>query len=403
MSHADLKSLLARQRPGWSLEQPFYTSAEVFELERRGWLAQQWYLLGHASELPSSGNYIVRDLLGESLILARDEQGLVRGFYNVCRHRGSRICDGDGRAAQLVCPYHSWSYRLDGSLRSAAALPPATDTAALGLHPVPVREIGGLLIASLTGQTVTLDLIQRTFEAGLEYHGVASARIAARRQYPTHANWKLVIENFIECYHCLPAHPEYCSVMKHVDAVAREAPEAAAAWNRAVDAWFQSTADSHSPLGSVRFSFETETIAAVRSPIGGGRQTQSQDGRPVAPLMGALERFDGGVSTFRCEPFIYTAALNDHALMFQFLPRAVELTDVTVTWLVDASAADSQVDLERMLWLWDTTTRQDKVLIERNAAGVRSRAYTPGPYATLERWPARLAERYRREMAALLG
>jgi Rieske 2Fe-2S family protein len=285
-------------------------------------------------------------------------------------------------------------------LRSAAALPETVDVAGLSLRPASVADVGGLLLGSVSGDPGTLDAIQRTFEPGLRYHGIPSARIAARRHYPTKANWKLVLENFIECYHCLPCHPEYASVMKHVDLVARVAPDAAAAWEGTVDAWFRETADPHSPLGSRRFAFSAGVCDALRAPIGGGRKTQSEDGEPVAPLMGALTRFDGGVSSFRCEPFVFLGVLNDHAVMFQFLPVGPEATDVTISWLVNSTASDADIDVERMVWLWDRTTVQDKALIERNAAGVRSMAYAPGPYSTLERWPARFVERYQQEMTA---
>jgi Rieske 2Fe-2S family protein len=400
MNESVVRELIARQRAGWSLEQMFYISPEIYELERNGWLAKQWYVLGHCSEISEPGSFMVRELLGESLIVVRDNEHTLRAFYNVCRHRGSRICDQDGRGSSLVCPYHAWTYRLDGSLRTAPALPPEVDKAELGLRAVSVREIGGIILCSLSGDPQELDRVQQEFEAGLRYHGIPEARVAARRSYPTHANWKLVLENFIECYHCFPSHPEYCSVMKHVDAIARQSADNGAAWQQTVEQWFRDEADAHSPLGSNRLSSATGVCAAVRGPIGGGRKTQSQDGLPVAPLMGKLERFDGGVSTFRCEPFIFAAALNDHALLFQFLPDGPESTNVTITWLVSSSADPSQVDVERMIWLWDVTTRQDKAIIERNAAGVRSRAYVPGPYSTLESWPARFVSRYQQELIA---
>ena len=218
-----MKELIARQRPGWSLEQSFYTSPSIYDIERRGWLAHQWFPLAHCSEIREGGSYILRELLGESLIIARDAEGTLRGFYNVCRHRGSRICDHDGRADRLTCPYHAWSYRLDGSLRAASALPEDVDVARLSLRPIHIREIGGLVIGSLSGDPQAIAPLTDVFEPGLRFHGVPDARIAARRSYSVHANWKLVLENFIECYHCFPAHPEYCRVMKHVDAVARDA------------------------------------------------------------------------------------------------------------------------------------------------------------------------------------
>jgi phenylpropionate dioxygenase-like ring-hydroxylating dioxygenase large terminal subunit len=105
------------------------------------------------------------------------------------------------------------------------------------------------------------------------------------------------------------------------------------------------------------------------------------------------------VSGFRSEPFVFTAALNDHAVVFQFLPLGPAETDVVLTWLVDGSVREDQVDVERMVWLWDVTTLQDKAIIERNAEGVRSRAYEAGPYSNLERLPARLVKRYLEELA----
>lgn len=394
-----MTALIARQQPGWALEQAFYTSPGIYELERQGWLAKQWFLLAHRSEVPEPGSYIVRELLGESLIFARDGEGTLHGFYNVCRHRGSKICERDGRSNGLTCPYHAWTYRLDGSLRAASALPEGLDTSALGLRPINVTEIGGLVIGSLTGDPHAISPLSE-FEPGLRFHGVPNARIAARRSYPVRANWKLVLENFIECYHCFPAHPEYCRVMKHVDAVARDAPEAASAWQETAAAWLAKEANPNSPLTVNPPGGQFAICTAARSPIGGGRLTQSEDGRPVAPLMGELKSFDGGVSTFRCEPFVFLASLNDHAVMFQFSPMAAEQTRVDVSWLVDASAEDSQVDVARMTWLWDITTTQDSVLIERNAAGIRSRAYVPGPYSKLETLPARFVARYLNELSS---
>jgi phenylpropionate dioxygenase-like ring-hydroxylating dioxygenase large terminal subunit len=395
----DLQALIARQRPGWSLEQPFYTSPEIFETERRGWLAQQWFVLGHGSEIPEPGSYMVRELLGESVIAVRDDGGRVHAYYNVCRHRGSRLYEQDGRASHLACPYHAWGYRLDGSLRSAASLPAGTDKSQLGLRPIRVQEIEGLLVASLSGNPEVAQMLNREFADGLRYHGIDRARIAARRSYPTHGNWKLVIENFIECYHCLPAHPEYCRVMKHVDVVAREPSPAGQAWQQTANTWLEQSANRECPLAPLPRPLTFEPHGTGRAPIGGDRKTQSEDGRPVAPLMGLQPRFDGGVSSFRCEPFIYFGALNDHAVMFQFSPVSADETDVVLTWLVDGSAGDAEVDVARMIWLWDVTTIQDKRLIERNAAGIRSRSYAPGPYTELESMPARLVGRYLSELA----
>lgn len=405
MQTAALRELIARQRPGWALERDFYTSDEFYEFER-GWLATQWYVLAHASEVREPGSFIVRDLLCEPLVIARDSKGDLRGFYNVCRHRGSRICDRDGRSSSLVCPYHGWTYRLDGGLRAATALPEGTDMSQLGLRTVPVREMGGIVLGSLKGDLQTVDQVQHELEPGLNYHGIPEARIAARRSYATNANWKLVMENFFECYHCLPAHPEYCRVMRFVDS---NTADGAVAWRRAVEIWFKDQADPNSPLKFSPLEMDRSAIGLLtpesplytrRGPIGDGRKTESEDGRPVAPLMGQQTHFDGGISSFDFQPFIVLNAFNDHAVMFQFLPTGPESTDVILTWLVNPAASDTEVDVQRMTWLWDVTMQEDKTIVERNAAGVRSLSYTPGPYSLLERGPVALINRYLRDLSA---
>lgn len=397
MRSEQLSELIARQRPGWSLEQAFYTSPEIFDVERRGWLADQWFVIAHVGEIPEPGSYIVRDLLGESIVITRDAKGVLRGFYNVCRHRGSRVCDADGRGTSLVCPYHAWSYQLDGSLRAAPALPEGIDRRSLGLHAVGVRDIGGFILASLRADPGSLDDAERDLVPGLAWHGSPTARIAARRSYPTNANWKLVLENFTECYHCLPAHREYSSVMQHVDALAKLSAPDAERWRKTVEEWFATQANPESPLGGSQLqSLGESAVVAARFPIGNGRLTQTEDGKPVAPLMGQQTRYDGGVSSFVVLPFVYVQATNDFIRMIQFLPTAAEKTDVIITWLVEGSSTDEQVDIDRMIWLWDVTTVQDKQIIERNAAGVRSAAYQPGPYSTLEQWTSSFVARYLR-------
>jgi Rieske 2Fe-2S family protein len=398
-----IRDLIARQRPGWSLERPFYVSPEIYEFERRGWLGRQWYVLGHSSEVNEPNSYIIRELLGESLIMVRDQAGVLRGFYNVCRHRGSRICDSDGRGARLVCPYHAWAYGTDGALLAAPAMAEGTDFGELGLRSIGLREIGGVIFGSLKADPGELDDVAGQAEAMLAHHGIPGARIGARRSYPTRGNWKLVMENFLECYHCFPSHPEYCSVMAWVKVMARDAaPDEAAEWQGEVDRWAREEADRNSPVPvpGLEMMDSDSAFMVFRGPIGNGFKTATLDGEPVAPLMGRMSHFDGGVSNLAFDPFIYINSTSDHARMMQFLPVGPEKTDVIITWLVNGDAPDDQVDIERMIWLWDETTIQDKAIIERNAAGVRSLAYEPGPYSNLEAHSAKYIQNYLQELLA---
>jgi Rieske 2Fe-2S family protein len=210
------------------------------------------------------------------------------------------------------------------------------------------------------------------------------------------------MENFFECYHCYPAHPEYCSTMKHVEVLARKAsPQAVEAFEREVERWFREEANPDSPAVARKSAYcDAMTQYVSRAPIGGGRQTQSQDGKPVAPLMGRQTKFDGGMGVFSLRPFAFVALLNDHAVLFQFLPSGPEHTDVHISWLVDSSAPAAEVDVDRMVWLWDVTTLQGKAIVELNAQGVCSNAYQPGPYSPLEPGPAAFIAGYLRELEA---
>lgn len=392
--------LLRQQRNGWSLEQQLYLSPDVFQAERRH-LARQWHNLAHISELPLPGSHIVRDLLGESILIVRDKTGQVHGFYNVCRHRGSRICDHDGRSNLLTCPYHAWSYKLDGSLASAPAMQPDIDLGALGLKPILIRNIAGLIIGSLEGNTDRVDPLIAAAEELYDYHAVPTAKIAARRDYAIRANWKLAQENFLECYHCRPAHPEYCSVFRLGTSGSSDA------WLEEQEAWEKHVADPASPARLLPMDAfggdKTARRGPSRSPIGHGHLTVSEGGRPVAPLMGKVPKFDGAVARMDLSDGAGLVLMNDHAIMIQFQAIRHNLSHVRLTWLVDGHADADDIDVDRLIWLWDETTKEDVTIIERNARGVASTAYAPGPYSTQEQWTADFVEDYRRSMDSLLS
>src|SRR5262249_53953728 len=159
---------------------------------------------------------------------------------------------------------------LDGTLRGAPALSADIDKGTLSLKSIQTVEVGGLILGSLEGDGAVGSTLKDTFEAGLRFHGIDRARIAARRRYPTHGNWKLVLENFVECYHCYAAHPEYCSVMGHVEVLAKPASAAVReSWQNEVNQWWEREADKSAPLK--RLSADTATLdvcAATRAPIG---------------------------------------------------------------------------------------------------------------------------------------
>ncbi|WP_321792451.1 aromatic ring-hydroxylating dioxygenase subunit alpha [Burkholderia pyrrocinia] len=402
---AELVGMIKRQRPGWSLEQSFYVDPSVYAAEQELWFPRQWTLVGHVSELPRKGSYIVRQLFGEDIVIVRsgDADGEMQAYFNVCTHRGSRLCARDGHARLLVCPYHAWSFKLTGELQTRRDLPSDVDPDSLGLRRVALRVVSGVILCGLDADHLPdpQPAIDSLGEA-LRTHGVDRARIAKKITYPTQANWKLVLENFLECYHCRPAHPEYCSANGHVKVTAVRDAAMAEQWARELSEWQSDTArvNINQPVW-VPGGIDEMPYGVNRKPIGDGRKTLSQDGEPVSRLMGDFSAYDGGETVLRFGRLSFASATNDYVILVQIVPRNSHETDVTLTWLVDRDAEQS-INTDALCWMWDITTQQDKRITEDNAIGVRSMAYRPGPYTPLESQTEAFVSSYLAEMETLI-
>ena len=390
---APIRDLLDGQQPGYAMAQGFYTAPEVFEADSAAVFGRDWQLAGHISEIPETGDYLLFDVLRCSVILVRDAQGGVSAHANVCRHRGSRLClEPRGNVRRFTCPYHAWSFNLDGSLFHARHLAPEHDTGELGLHPVAVRVFHGLIYVSLSDAPPSFDALEDELSPLLAPFDLARTRIAHRAAYPVRANWKLLVENYNECYHCAPAHPEFSrSHATHMND-ARVAPLNVRMAERAAACGIPTThldrIGSHRPPGS-------EDYAYNRYALLDGYLTGSEDGAPLAPLLGSITGHDGGASD------VYVGVLNpmllyaDHAVLYRFIPVDSENAVQEVIWLVHEDAREgADYDLARLTWLWDVTTRADKRIIEDNMAGVADRHYRPGPLVEMERYVRRFIEAY---------
>ena len=389
-----IDALIEAQRPGYSLQQAFYTHPAIFERDRERIFRNHWIMAGHASQIPKAGDYFLFELAGDSIILIRDSAGTIRAHYNVCRHRGSHVLlQPEGNARALTCRYHGWTYAPDGSLQAAPRMPETFEPACHGLKPCALRVVGGLLFVSLADEPAPpLDEVARGLEPYLRLQGTAKARVAHRETYPVEANWKLAVENYLECYHCKPSHPQYCAVEIKADKIGDGSPAALARYEARYAPWHARATE----LGAMPPEYLVELPlderlpraqfgAAYRAPLRESHLSATQDGKPAAPLMGEYRDYDGGETALGLGPFTYMLAYNDYAAFFQFVPRAAERSDIVITWLVnDAAREGVDYDRARLTWLWDVTTGQDKSIIEANAAGIRSSRYEPGPSSLLE-------------------
>ena len=365
-------------RQGFALPGAAYKDPAVYELEVRHIMLKSWLYAGHASMVRERGDYFLLEIAGESVIVVRDGQGAIHALLNVCRHRGSRICDAaSGREARLTCRYHGWTYGLDGSLKAAARMPAGTDRAKLGLRRLHARVFEGLIFVNFDDEPPDFAILERDLAPAMRPYGLDRARVAHRQNYPIRSNWKLAVENYCECYHCQPAHPEYsvghgralpnaeCDAM--LSEVMARAPAIGLTQHVIRRSWL------HAPAFGLEYGFD-------RYPLLRGQQSGSRDGKPLAPLLGTITGYDGGATDLHLGPLTFALAYCDHVVIYRFAPRAQFLTDCEITWLVRESAVEGKdYSLADLVWLWDITTIADKEIIERNQAGVHSRFYEPGP------------------------
>jgi len=386
-----IKGLIDGARQGSTQTRPFYCDDEIFDLDMEKVVMRKWLLIDHVSRIPETGQYFLYEVGQESIIVIRENDKKVNAFFNVCRHRGSRIClEPQGEKRRLTCRYHAWSYGLDGTLKMPLYMPEDFEPSDFGLNECHIKIHHGFIFLCLSPDPAPdFDEDFAVFEPHLAFHGFADAKIAHKESYPTAANWKLVVENFFECYHCAPAHPEFCS--RHprdalvaigagpssgpADAVERFKPE--------LEAWEKKASELGRPMGSVDDDEHSAHMKFFQQrPHRNDIQSETQDGLPVSCLMGNRRDFDLGRMHLSFSPLNQIVACNDFAALFVFTPRSATHTDVDITWLVDGKA--KKVDVDRMIWLWDVTTKQDKLITENNQSGISSSRYRPGSLSNQE-------------------
>lgn len=340
-----------------TLSSRYYTDPAVFEAESERIFERQWYYVGRADDLPTPGRFIRRRVGREAVILVRGRDKRIRGFLNVCRHRGSQLClsdEGDvGKA--IRCPYHAWSYGLDGRFITAPNWPAMemVDRTRYGLHTVRVEEWEGLLWVSLADHPAPLrDQIRPQIEARLgdyakfERYHLAGLKVGGRREYDVAANWKLIYENFQECYHCGTIHPELVETIPQ----------------------FRSPAmgtGGYDPSGY---------------PIAEGLASFSLTGNTVLPrLPHLLPEDDRLYYGMVVRPNCFISLVNDHVIVHRFEPVAPDRTRAVCEWLFPADVVESgDYDLSDAIALFSKVNEQDFAASERCQPNMSSRAYRNG-------------------------
>mgnify|MGYP006289026101 CR=1 FL=1 len=335
-----------------------YTDPAVFEAEFERVFARQWLFAGHVSQLPTPGDYLVEEIAGESVLVVRTPSGEIRAFFNVCRHRGYPVCEGTcGNVKRFVCSYHSWVYSLDGELTGAAATPDGEcgiDYGNLSLFDVHVTVFHGLIYVCL-GDERPAELVDTVAEwaDGVEVYDLPHTKEVFREAYEVRANWKTMLENYLECHHCTGNHKALGQPMD-------------------LGAMFDTTS-----------SWLGEYFGGAM-PLKAGTKTASLSGDLVSIPLGSAdperaEHTEGmgwGIVPTLSRIIIHV----DHFVVHFLRPVAVDEVVWQSRWYVNDRAVEGvDYDLDRVTEVWRITNREDVDLCEGAYRGVRSRRFTSGP------------------------
>ncbi len=352
----------ARTLPG-----AVYASPDVLRLEQRGLFAHHWLCVGREADIASVGDYFLKDVAGDSIIVVRGSDRQIRAFYNVCRHRGARLLDApQGRGlARVLCPYHSWSYNLDGSVHTAPQMGENFRKLDSPLVAVRLGVHLGFIFLNLDDAAQPLE---RHFAdlPDLSRFDMAKLSCGRRIEYDVQANWKLICENYSECYHCAANHPQLIRISEHLAAGERQ---------EAIGTCFNG--------GPMR----------MRE----GIETMSMSGKTQLPGIPGLTHDDRRhVHYYVVYPNMLLSPHPDYVLTHTAWPLAPDRTHIVCEWLFTEEAVRQQgFDPSDIVDFWDVTNRQDWALCERAQAGIQSRGYRQGPYQptedcvyTFDRWYA---------------
>jgi len=353
-----------------TLPQRYLISPEVFSLEQERIFSRQWLCVGHQSQIARPGDYFVSEVLGESLIILRDQDREVRGFHNVCRHRGTRICEEkSGQLRETIqCPYHAWTYGLDGRLLGAPHMESINgfDKAQHSLRPVKRALWEGFIFVNLAESPTPLETVFAPLAGKFTHWNLPRLRSARRIEYDVRANWKLISQNYSECYHCPLVHPAL-SKMTPYDAAENDLTE-----------------------GPFLGGF---------MPITRGNSL-TMSGNACAMPVGDIKGEDHGrVFYYSIFPNMLLSLHPDYVMVHQIWPLSPERVLIFCDWFFHPNAFEfSGFHPEDAVQFWDMTNRQDWHVCELSQQGIRSRAYQPGPYSPRESIPAAWDREYLRTL-----
>ena len=378
------RDLMNSRRRGWSLEQPFYVDPTIFQLDLDRVFRTGWLFAGHACQIQRPGEYFCYELADDSLIIIRGNDHKVRALFNVCRHRGSIICKKPtGHVERLVCPYHHWTYDTDGRLLRNTWMPEDFIKDDFGLKQAHLRNVAGLIFVCLSDVAPSF-APENDLKRLLEPHGLEHAKVAYSETYDIAANWKLVIENQRECYHCPTKHKGYAEIQLDTDIDDDDKQkQIELRRNECRQKWASLGLDVS--LVDSSYAMSGPWWRVNRTPFRTGFVSETVDGQPVAPLMGELTDPDVGNARANTYPNFWLHGSSDHMHTMRVTPIDETRTRIQADWLVAENAREgTDYNVERLIAFSKRVNDEDHEIAEDQARGVMSSRYQPGPYSPIK-------------------
>ncbi|PJN96303.1 Rieske (2Fe-2S) protein [Amaricoccus sp. HAR-UPW-R2A-40] len=380
----NILSLLETRRPDHALPRGFYTDPAIYEFDLDAIFYREWLFAIPACEIPQTGNFVTMQVGQYPVVIVRGADGRIRAFHNACRHRGSRVCTAlKGSAPKLVCPYHQWTYELDGRLLFARDMGPGFDASQYGLKPISCAEAGGLVYVCLADSPPAIEPFLEKAGRYLAPHRLDQAKVAFESTIVENGNWKLVIENNRECYHCAGSHPELCRT--YPDRPGFTSMDESGAMEPAVTAHWEKCEAAGLPSKFVIAPSHQWRFARI--PLLGAGESYTMDGKAAVPnkRLSAAPFADAGSLLNFHYPNTWNHFLADHSIVFRVLPISATQTEVTTKWLVHKDAVEGvDYDLGNLTRVWVATNDEDRQVVEENQRGINSPAFVPGPYSQIQ-------------------
>ncbi|MBE7552332.1 MAG: aromatic ring-hydroxylating dioxygenase subunit alpha [Anaerolineales bacterium] len=334
-----------------TLPRQYYTSEQIFREETQRIFYERWLCVGRVEQIPNPGDYFVQQVGLESLIIVRTRAGEIRAHYNVCRHRGARLCSHNSQGHvrdSLQCPYHAWTYNLDGQLIGAPHMNevPGFKKEDYPLHSAHVYTWEGFIFINLASEPQPFDDLFARLSEKFAAWNIAKLRSARRIDYQVQANWKLLVENYSECYHCPLVHPALSKLSHYM---------------------------------SGENDFEKGVFLGGYMELNQGSMTL--DGATCATPLGDVGGEDlNRVYYYMLFPNLLLSLHPDYVMFHTLWPQSSGETHIVCEWLFDPEVmVQPDFDAAPAVEFWDMTNREDWHVCEITQAGVSSRVYTPGP------------------------